>query len=81
MQTISVPGSGMRASISSPHQPTPIGKICKSSRERRRYVPEAMWFCFFSSSVRRGLSSPLALAPSADDAELLFGDDDMMSCQ
>lgn len=30
-----------------------------------------MWFCFFSSSVSRGFSSPLALG----SAELLFGDD------
>lgn len=37
-----------------------------------------MWFCFFSSSVSRGLSSPLALASAP---AVLFGDDDMIKKQ
>lgn len=42
-------------------------------------IPEAMWFCFFSSSVRRGFSSAPATPFSRDDGEVLFGDD-MAGC-
>lgn len=45
---------------------------------QQRNAPEAMWFCFFSSSVRRGLSSPAALA---SEAELLFGEADMLAME
>ena len=43
---------------------------------RQGGVPDAMWFCFFSSSVSRGLSSAAPAAPfSRDDVDALFGDD------
>lgn len=45
------------------------------SHRRGAALPDAMWFCFFSSSVRRGFSSAPPGPPSPGDVDVLFGDD------
>lgn len=41
----------------------------------RKNIPDAMWFCFFSSSVSRGLSSPAPSRLPAEGDLLLLGED------
>ena len=56
----------------------PSCRGCDGRGRGRAAVPDAMWFCFFSSSVRRGLSSgPWPLEPASPAGEADLEGDDM----
>lgn len=47
--------------------------VARGRRLPSENAPEAMWFCFFSSSVSRGFSSALGPVPSPGDVSLTDG--------